>query len=105
MWTLLTLLFLSMLDPSLAQGKIIGGEPAREYQFPYQVSIQYDFQHICGGTIYDKKTIVTAAHCCDGDEGNYRIQAGFTQLNSNDKQTKVNKCTYQFVVYAFLRRM
>ncbi len=46
--------------------KIIGGEYANEGQFPYMASLQYGKTHVCGGTIYDERNIVTAAHCCTG---------------------------------------
>ncbi len=46
--------------------KIIGGEYASEGQFPYMVSFQYGKSHFCGGTIYDERNIITAAHCCSG---------------------------------------
>ena len=52
--------------------RVIGGEDAVLGEFPWQVSIQmgkprfyggYGWEHICGGSILDKKTILTAAHC------------------------------------------
>ena len=48
--------------------KIIGGSLAEEKQFPYQVSLQWGSDHICGGTVYDERNVITAAHCCDGEK-------------------------------------
>lgn len=51
--------------------RIIGGEPAKIGQFPFQVSIQVSyntnnrtlFSHICAGSILNKNWILTAAQC------------------------------------------
>ena len=51
--------------------KIMGGQDAKQGQFPYQVSWCIEdspypcCKHYCGGSIYDENTIITAAHCCD----------------------------------------
>lgn len=42
---------------------IVGGSPADIADFPYQVSIRHWGNHICGGSIINPTTIVTAAHC------------------------------------------
>jgi len=43
--------------------RIVGGEEATSNEFPWQVSMQYFGQHICGGSIYNADTVITAAHC------------------------------------------
>ena len=46
--------------------RIVNGYATTDY-VPWQVSIQYyfllDWDHFCGGTILDEKTILTASHC------------------------------------------
>ncbi|XP_032671107.1 serine protease 53-like [Odontomachus brunneus] len=42
---------------------IVGGYVASPGQFPYQVSIREADYHICGGSIIDKRHVLTAAHC------------------------------------------
>lgn len=48
-------------------GKIVGGTTAYMGQFPYQVSLRrtrdVKTKHVCGGSIYNKKWIITAGHC------------------------------------------
>ena len=57
----------SLKIPSL---RIVGGRPAKDGEFPWQVSIQVKNQsgsgnyiHSCGGIILSENTILTAAHC------------------------------------------
>ncbi|XP_041088681.1 transmembrane protease serine 2 isoform X3 [Polyodon spathula] len=45
--------------------RIIGGTVARAGEWPWQVSLQINKQHICGGTIITPYWIVTAAHCVE----------------------------------------
>ena len=44
--------------------KIVNGEDAVLGQFPYQVLWAFEGNVLCGGSIYNKSTIITAAHCC-----------------------------------------
>ncbi|XP_017776209.1 PREDICTED: chymotrypsin-2-like [Nicrophorus vespilloides] len=48
--------------------RIINGEEAYDGQFPYIVSIRnvQEVMHICGASILDESTILTAAHCVYG---------------------------------------
>ncbi|XP_032671108.1 transmembrane protease serine 9-like [Odontomachus brunneus] len=42
---------------------IVGGNTASPGQFPHQISLRQNGYHICGGTIIDERTVITAAHC------------------------------------------
>lgn len=44
-------------------GRIVGGMSTTIGSFPWQVSLQRSGSHFCGGSIYNTKIIVTAAHC------------------------------------------
>jgi trypsin len=61
---------LAMLVAAPPAGAVVGGTMAAQGQFPYVVSIWADSwfgsSHICGGSILDATTVLTAAHCADG---------------------------------------
>ncbi|XP_016967495.3 trypsin alpha-like [Drosophila biarmipes] len=54
--------------------RIIGGDYIKIEQAPWQVSLQIYGQHACGGSIYSKDIIITAAHCRFTSEG-VRLEA------------------------------
>ncbi|CAF0934325.1 unnamed protein product [Adineta steineri] len=45
------------------ENHIIDGSEARAHSLPWHVSIQYNEQHICSGTLIDNQHILTTAHC------------------------------------------
>ncbi|KAK4879153.1 hypothetical protein RN001_007299 [Aquatica leii] len=49
--------------PKLINLRIAGGRSAEKNEFPYIVSIQYEKEHKCGGSIIGSRTVLTAAHC------------------------------------------
>lgn len=48
---------------SLKAPRVVGGQQASVESWPWQVSIQYHRQHVCGGSILDPHWVLTAAHC------------------------------------------
>lgn len=68
---------------SASQGRIVGGREVSITKHPYLVSLRFKtcvtctFQHACGGVIYNKNTIITAAHCVYKREmGSFVVVAG-----------------------------
>ena len=64
--------------------EIVGGQIPPS-PIPWQVSVQIEGSHFCGGTILDTYTILSAAHCFDGNGGaleGYYIRAGSRKWSS-----------------------
>ncbi|XP_050329915.1 serine protease SP24D-like [Bactrocera neohumeralis] len=57
--------------------RILNGLTAATGQFPYQVSVRVNKQHVCGGALLTPTFVLTAAHCVDNvDEKFLGVQAG-----------------------------
>ncbi|XP_054078740.1 chymotrypsin-like elastase family member 2A [Rissa tridactyla] len=59
--------------------KVVGGQDARPYSWPWQASLQFSsngkWYHTCGGTLIATNWVMTAAHCISSSR-NYRVLLG-----------------------------
>ncbi|KAM6155648.1 serine protease 27 [Rhynchocyon petersi] len=62
--------------------RMVGGEDAQEREWPWQVSIQRNGSHFCGGSLITARWVLTAAHCFSNtsDMSLYRVLLGALQL-------------------------
>jgi len=59
---------------SFVHQRIVGGEDAKKNEFPWQVALAKSGENyiFCGGTLISSRTILTAAHCFEGFDGQTR---------------------------------
>ncbi|XP_057288032.1 transmembrane protease serine 4 [Pezoporus wallicus] len=68
---------------SIRTPRVLGGSAATIEAWPWQVSLQYKKEHICGGSIIDRSWILTAAHCFKNNPivQSWRVKAGSNLLS------------------------
>ncbi|NXL86173.1 TMPS4 protease, partial [Alectura lathami] len=78
-------LFCSSCGESVRTPRVLGGRPAAIEAWPWQVSLQYRGEHICGGSIIDPGWILTAAHCFRNNPiiQSWRVKAGSDLLSGS----------------------
>ncbi|XP_069732435.1 transmembrane protease serine 4 isoform X1 [Phaenicophaeus curvirostris] len=68
---------------SIRAPRVLGGSVAAIETWPWQVSLQYRREHICGGSIIDPSWVLTAAHCFKNNPivQSWRVKAGSDLLS------------------------
>ncbi|XP_056282565.1 transmembrane protease serine 3 [Pseudoliparis swirei] len=61
--------------------RIVGGNSSKPGQFPWQVSLHFSSEHLCGGSIITSLWVLTAAHCVYGfaDPSMWVVHVGLTE--------------------------
>ncbi|KFV64316.1 Ovochymase-2, partial [Dryobates pubescens] len=87
-------------QPRFIFSRIIGGEEAVPYSWPWQVSVQLSDEHICGGAVLAKEWVVTAAHCFNSKEP-YRdlwmVVAGLHDLT--EQENRQRRSVKQYIIH------
>ncbi|XP_078048818.1 chymotrypsin-1-like [Augochlora pura] len=77
------------------EGQIVGGRDAPVGKYPYQVSLQQNGRHFCGGSILNDRYVLTAAHCVEGITNlkPYTVHAGTNLLSARGSVYGMEKIT------------
>lgn len=71
-------------------GRIVGGRDVTIEKYPWQVSLQRNGSHFCGGSIYSKNIIITAAHCVPTLNPEFiKVRVGSTTYNEGGQLVDV----------------
>uniref|UniRef100_T1E7D1 Putative chymotrypsin-2 chymotrypsin-2 n=1 Tax=Anopheles aquasalis TaxID=42839 RepID=T1E7D1_ANOAQ len=109
MVTILLVIGVSCVSAAVARevlpggNKIIGGEEAKPHEFPFVVSLQWNYGndsdadpiHFCGGAILNERWVLTAAHCNISytPNGHLEIVAGAHNLSDNRERHQRRRVT------------
>jgi Trypsin len=61
--SMLFLLSTLLIHLASALPQIVGGDQSPAFSYPWLASLQQDGNHICGGTMINPTTLITAVHC------------------------------------------
>jgi secreted trypsin-like serine protease len=89
---------------------IVGGESTSITEVPWMVGLNIHTEiihegdlaiatEICGGAVYDRRWIVTAAHCIDGDFNEIEVIAGASSLESEMAVRRVSQRAFLHAGY------
>ncbi|NXK99513.1 OVCH2 protein, partial [Mesembrinibis cayennensis] len=83
-------------QPRFIFSRIIGGEEAVPYSWPWQVSVQISDEHICGGAVLAKEWVVTAAHCFNSRDL-WMVVTGLHDLREQEYRQK--RSVKQYIIH------
>ncbi|KAM6435178.1 proproteinase E-like [Liasis olivaceus] len=82
--------------PPIRTGRVVNGEVAIPYSWPWQVSLQYQagslFYHTCGGSLIHPSWVMTAGHCIFSDL-RYKVVLGeydLSRLEGTEQHILIN---------------
>ncbi|XP_051895853.1 transmembrane protease serine 2-like [Pristis pectinata] len=82
--------------------RIVGGTPALLGKWPWQVSLHYKSQPVCGGSIISQDWVITAGHCFFDNEAlqpsNWKVYSGFIS------QRQLSEATLRYVSKIIVHR-
>ena len=85
--------------------RIVGGGPVDVGTWPFIVRLKFGRNYLCGGSLIDGKTVLTAAHCCHGQSARgfeVFINDHFTfEKDTNETKASVKENGIQLLQFEF----
>lgn len=91
------------LASSQIHNRIVGGQNGNIQDFPWQLSLWYNSNSVCGGSLLSPSYVLTAAHCfpAEHNDADYQVTVGTTSLSNTDStvQTVLVEKAYKNPAY------
>ncbi|XP_030645323.1 plasma kallikrein [Chanos chanos] len=75
----------------IEKARVLGGSDVSPGQWPWQISLQKNRKHVCGGVIIARQWVVTAAHCLSSAYNALSVLAGITELSVSGEKYELDK--------------
>ncbi|KAK5617220.1 hypothetical protein CRENBAI_010493 [Crenichthys baileyi] len=80
--------------------KIVGGVDASPTSWPWQVSLELFGMHWCGGSLINKKWVLSAAHCVTWTTPSmWEVSLGRQKLKGGNTKTEVSRKIIKIIVH------
>ncbi|KAM4715238.1 testisin-like [Anableps anableps] len=80
--------------------KIVGGQDASPGSWPWQVDLKRYVMHWCGGSLINKRWVLTAAHCVANTTVSiWEVSLGRQRLRGDNTKTGVNRKIVKIIVH------
>ncbi|XP_053550125.1 serine protease 27-like [Bombina bombina] len=109
MWLLSALLQLGILEVHrveacgrpILSNRIVGGQDASQGEWPWQVSLQINNGHVCGGSLITDTWVMTAAHCFEMSQNalDFTVYLGAYQLSNLNNSHVVSMKVKQIIIH------
>ncbi|EDV31307.1 uncharacterized protein Dana_GF15291 [Drosophila ananassae] len=82
----------TLISAKWIPSRIVGGHSVAITSVPWQVSLQQNGNHFCGGAIYSEDIVITAAHCVISTHPAYlSVRVGSSDSNSGGQEVRISR--------------
>ncbi|PNJ83610.1 PRSS48 isoform 1, partial [Pongo abelii] len=98
-FTLLLLLGISVCGRPVYSSRVVGGQDAAAGRWPWQVSLHFDHNFICGGSLVSERWILTAAHCIQPTWSTFSYTVWLGSIKVGDSRKSVKYYVSKIVIH------
>ncbi|OCT59155.1 hypothetical protein XELAEV_18001644mg [Xenopus laevis] len=91
---------LSVCGAPMVSERIVGGTDSKKGEWPWQISLSYKGEPVCGGSLIANSWILTAAHCFDSQNvSQYKVYLGVYRLSLLQNPNTVSRSVKRIIIH------